>query len=1195
MQRRRFLEFAGRLGAGLGIAGPLLGPQSLEALPNTDTAKRKSVQRTKGKKAPAPTALLDGEWLLATDPDNVGRKEQWWRAPRQEAKKITVPWSIQGAFPGYRGVVWYWRDFVFPAKPHSEGRYLLRFWDVDYLADVWVNGLPVGRHEGAQAVFILDVTEAAKPGLSNQIAVRVLDPKDESFDGFVSAETPHGGWTGSPTRSGGILDSVELLIVPRVYIEDITACPDPTSETIRLKVTAHNAGPKPTNAEFLFTVAPAANGETLSVLELERNLPPGETCVEASLQIENPRRWDIDDPYLYRVSARVSTDGSESFDESSTRCGFREFKFENGYFRLNGRRIFLRCSHSGCDTPVGVRVPENPDLLRRDLVNSKTMGFNMIRFIAGLPRRFQLDLCDEIGLMVYEESYASWMLRDSPQMKERFDRSLTAMIRRDRNHPSIVMWGLLNETGDGPIFQHAVESLPLVRSLDNSRMVMLGSGRFDCVGNFLNGLNSWRSALGPEPNVTHNPKPYGICYVVLWPQGQVALHPGAHGEYSVVRWTAPEAGEYTIVANFEGTAPYTTTDVHILRDSSTIHRSFINLGGFGNESFYSGDVKVPAGSRIDFVVGWGGSFDYDGAMGSRWVDNTSLTATIRSKTGKIYDLSADLSSSQNPHGVWSYGYFPPGPKPDASSFTAYSLANTENHACTGGVSNPGSDRWEDVLSDQHYYPKVPHNKLVITRLRTIGGNDHNLFLSEYGVGSSVDLIRIARHYEQIGQTSCQTAKSFRTRLDAFMGDWQRWKLREAFVSPEDYFRQAVAKMAGQRTLGINALRANPLIVGYNLTGTSDPVGVGEGLTTAFRDLKPGAVDALFEVFQPLRWCLFVEPVNVYRNTPVRFEAVLANEDALPPGQYPIRLHVVDAKCRVIFERTLTITIGKDASEPAFSFPVFSEDLVIDSPPGKCRFMATFLEGGAATGGDVEFCVGDPAEMPAVEGEVILWSENANVFHWLTEHGIRVQKFSDLATPSQREVILVSALSTGGENAREWQQLARRIARGANAIFLSPDVFNKGKQSLGWLPLVDKGSLAMTSEYTFPSVYPKDEWLKRHPIFDGLPAPGFMDYTFWREIIPDIRYVPQETPDEALAGAIRTSLGYTSELMVAVYRLGAGRFIVNTLQVGQNLGKDPVAERLLRNMLRYAARETSEPLADLPGDFDSTLRRLGYFD
>src|ERR1035441_3434167 len=77
MQRRRFLEFAGRLGAGLGIAGPLLGPQSLEALPNTDTAKRKSDQRTKGKKAPAPTALLDGEWLLATDPDNVGRKEQW--------------------------------------------------------------------------------------------------------------------------------------------------------------------------------------------------------------------------------------------------------------------------------------------------------------------------------------------------------------------------------------------------------------------------------------------------------------------------------------------------------------------------------------------------------------------------------------------------------------------------------------------------------------------------------------------------------------------------------------------------------------------------------------------------------------------------------------------------------------------------------------------------------------------------------------------------------------------------------------------------------------------------------------------------------------------------------------------------------------------------------------------------------------
>ena len=78
------------------------------------------------------------------------------------------------------------------------------------------------------------------------------------------------------------------------------------------------------------------------------------------------------------------------------------------------------------------------------------MGFNGVRFISTMGQRYQLDLCDEIGLMVYEESHASWMLDDSPQLAERMDRSLTGMVLRDRNHPSVVMWGLLNETGTAP-------------------------------------------------------------------------------------------------------------------------------------------------------------------------------------------------------------------------------------------------------------------------------------------------------------------------------------------------------------------------------------------------------------------------------------------------------------------------------------------------------------------------------------------------------------------------------------------------------------------------------------------------------------------------------------------------------------------------------------------------------------------------
>ena len=114
------------------------------------------------------------------------------------------------------------------------------------------------------------------------------------------------------------------------------------------------------------------------------------------------------------MTARAYIAGSKSFDEQSTRCGFRDFRFEDGYFRLNGQRILLKGALHMPVSPISGRVPYDPDFPRRDLLQLKVMGFNMVRFIAGIPRRCQLNLADEIGLMVYEESFASWLWEDSP-------------------------------------------------------------------------------------------------------------------------------------------------------------------------------------------------------------------------------------------------------------------------------------------------------------------------------------------------------------------------------------------------------------------------------------------------------------------------------------------------------------------------------------------------------------------------------------------------------------------------------------------------------------------------------------------------------------------------------------------------------------------------------------------------------------
>ena len=942
----------------------------------------------------ASVISLDGPaWSLAIDPKNVGRNEKWWEKPTAEAKPTKTPWIIQDAFPGYHGVAWYWRDFTAPANPDPSGRYLLRFWNVDYLADVWVNGVHVGQHEGACEPFVLDVTNAIKPKAKNVIAVRVLNPTNESIDGIKLSETAHTAKTlpwvpGRIGNWGGIVDSVELMVVPVVRVEDLCVSPDWKTGKIRVRANLRNAGQKPISSRLAFSVTPAGGGEAINATELQRMLPVGDTQVDAELVVANHRLWQLEEPFLYTVAASLHTENS--CDKLCSRCGFRDFRLENGYFRLNGKRIFVKCSHSGADLPIGMNVPHNPDLLRRDVLHCKVMGMNMIRSFNGLMSRRQLDLCDELGLLVYQENYASWLMEPSPKLAERFQRAVGAMVKRDRNHPSVVIWGVLNETPKGPVFDQGAASLPSIRALDDSRVVLLSSGNWD-----------------------------------------------------------------------------------------------------GSENTFA---------------------------------------------------------------------------------------------------NPGGDKWQGLLADQHPYQSVPHTAPIINTLRTVSGGAKPLFLSEYGVGSAVDVVRLARHYEQLGKTNCEDAIIYRGLLDQFMNDWNSWKMGEAFANPEDYFHQCLAWMAGIRKLGTSAIRANPNVIGHSVTGTQDQGLSGEGLTAnIFRELKPGVIDAMSDVFAPLRWCLFVEPVQVYRGRKAKLEAVLVNEDMLSPGDYPVRLQVVGPHGNCAFDRNIIVKIAdpKGKPEPKFAIPVFADDVVIDGPSGKYRFFATFQKGAAAYGGDVEFYVADPAEMPKVNTDVFLWGDDPELANSMKTLGVNCKLFAP-GPQKAREVILVGNRPSPG-GAEAFRELVRHIARGSHAVFLSPEVFQQGGDGTRWLPLAKKGGRPMLPAW----VYHKDDWTKKHPIFEGMPAGCIMDHTYYREIIGITGWAGQEPPEEAVAGSISTACGYSSGLLVAIYPFQSGRFTINTLRIRENIGKDPVAERLVRNMLRNAAQDIAKPLTELPPDFETRLKSIGY--
>lgn len=151
----------------------------------------------------------------------------------------------------------------------------------------------------------------------------------------------------------------------------------------------------------------------------------------------------------------------------------------------------------------------------------------------------------------------------------------------------------------------------------------------------------------------------------------------------------------------------------------------------------------------------------------------------------------------------------------------------------------------------------------------------------------------------------------------------------------------------------------------------------------------------------------------------------------------------------------------------------------------------------------------------------------------------------------------------------WDALRQRIAEGATALFLDPGIFRQGDYTTHWLPLEKKGRLHDTTD----SLYHKECVARRHPVFDGLPGPGILDWDYYGSLIPQRVFEEMDTPAETVAATFATGhnayvSGYHCGLLLAAYPLGSGRIILNTFPVIENLGRNPVADRLLLNLVAW---------------------------
>ena len=928
--------------------------------------------------------LLDGpDWKIATDPGNKGREEKWFEAVRPEAKVTSVPGAFIYAFPGYRGAVaWYWRSFAAPSNPHRGGRYLLRFGAVDYRAEVWVNGQAVGGHEGGETPFTLDVTDAIRVGKENLLAVRVFDPgfNNHQFRG-----------KGLIARMGGIASGVELSPVPAIRIADLHVIPDWKTGELRMKATLNNTA-TPSQTTIRFAVAPAAGGQTLASNEQSPLVETGSSLVESVLRVPEHRLWSPEDPFLYRVTVDAQAAGSTSLDRQEVRIGFRDFRIENGYFRLNGKRIFLKGMIYYPACPVTYVFPLDPEWLRRDVNTVKQVGANFLRVsLYSAPPRL-IELCDEAGVLILEENQLAWSSRTT---QERWNAHISELICRDRNHPSIVAWGLGNEGAP----KWAGTGLPMIRELDQTRMV-------------------FRDSAG---------------------------------------------------------SPY---------------------------------------------------------------------------------------------------------------------------------ANPGEVAWRKDVRDGHPYFNAPLNRNQIDAVRG-GPKGSPGWVSEAGFTGTLDLPSDLVHYKKLGQEESIDGAMSRNFMNAFMDDWKRWRLDEIWKRPEDYFAEAHRNLARVREPLETAFRSNPHLVGYSPTqGPSDLWGIAFGLTTTFRESKgPELLDGARLLYAPLRWCLFATPNNIYSGSRVRFEAVLSDFDTLPPGTYPARIEVFGPDRRSLLTRESQIQVGDKVGsrERSFVIPAFAEEIAVQGAAGTYEFVATLTGRGEIPGGRTKFYVDDPAAMPEWPADVVCWGEDARLTDWLTKRGVNVRPFE--AAAAKRAVIVAGTKPPATPGCAE---LVRAVARGSTVIFLDRSLL----MASGREPPACSEKAAACFVGARPlgkphghELFRSERWIKRHPLFAGLPAGGTMDYSYYGSLISHLVYFEKVAPNpqphesrlaEAICGSILVNYGgYRSGLHIGVYELGAGRFILNTLDIGPNLGTHPAAERLLRNMLKYAARDLDKPLADVPADIEKQLKAMGY--
>jgi beta-galactosidase len=416
---------------------------------------------------------LRGEWQLVLDPVCEGLQSGWaeGRFPLDRAEAVSVPGLWNLTYPDYEGIAFYRKIFLTP--PGWEVRpCLIHFEGASYRAEVWINGVYVGSHEGAYTPFWFDLTQALRPGKENELVVRIAGlSKTRPVDGMLLKQAPASKQSWYYTH-GGLWGTVRLESRPWVSIQAVAVEPHYAGESVRIEATLHNrlSALQETNLEIQVM---DPNRKIVNEATTRALTPPGLSRHTFNLPVLRPLPWSYETPHLYQAKVRITSPEGE-IDSEQSAFGMRDFTARNGQFFLNGEPVFLRGILLQPHYPVTHVVPPNAEMMRQEIALMKEAGFNLIRCHLRPAPPGYLDITDQMGMMVYAETSLAW-IRESPRILFHGEREIQELIQRDRNHPSVVIWGILGENPPASALG-SDHFMRCVRSLDATRVVVDNSG-----------------------------------------------------------------------------------------------------------------------------------------------------------------------------------------------------------------------------------------------------------------------------------------------------------------------------------------------------------------------------------------------------------------------------------------------------------------------------------------------------------------------------------------------------------------------------------------------------------------------------------------------------------------------------------------------------------------------------------------------